>query len=65
MEDLVKLEELSLVSKVCTELENHLKINDKDLAECIIDMAGKHTTVKKFQASLLKNGVELPVSHKH
>lgn len=33
MEDLVKLEQLSLVSKICTELENHLGINDKDLGE--------------------------------
>jgi ATP-dependent RNA helicase DHX8/PRP22 len=31
MEELKKLEELSLVSKVCTELENHLGISDKDL----------------------------------
>lgn len=35
MEDLVKLEQLSLVSKICTELENHLGINDKDLGECM------------------------------
>ena len=32
MEELEKLEHLSLVSKVCTELENHLGINDKDVA---------------------------------
>ena len=31
MEDLAQLEELSLVSKVCTELENHLGLNDKTL----------------------------------
>ncbi|KAH0627004.1 hypothetical protein JD844_002358 [Phrynosoma platyrhinos] len=30
-EELAKLEYLSLVSKVCTELDNHLGINDKDL----------------------------------
>ncbi|KAL4676513.1 hypothetical protein H8959_010658 [Pygathrix nigripes] len=30
-EELTKLEYLSLVSKVCTELDNHLGINDKDL----------------------------------
>ena len=33
MEELEKLEQLSLVSKICTELENHLGINDKDLGE--------------------------------
>uniref|UniRef100_A0A674IZE3 Uncharacterized protein n=1 Tax=Terrapene triunguis TaxID=2587831 RepID=A0A674IZE3_9SAUR len=30
-DELAKLEYLSLVSKVCTELDNHLGINDKDL----------------------------------
>ena len=29
--ELDQLEELSLISKVCTELENHLGLNDKDL----------------------------------
>lgn len=31
MDELEELEHLSLVSKICTELENHLSINDKDL----------------------------------
>ena len=31
MEELQQLEFLSLVSKVCTELENHLGMNDKTL----------------------------------
>jgi len=31
MDELQKLEHLSLVSKVCTELDNHLGMNDKDL----------------------------------
>lgn len=31
MEEIRKLEYLSLVSKICTELDNHLGINDKDL----------------------------------
>ena len=33
MEELQHLEQLSLVSKICTELDNHLGINDKDLGE--------------------------------
>ena len=33
MEELQKIEYLSLVSKVCTELENHLGINDKYLGK--------------------------------
>lgn len=32
-DELQKLEYLSLVSKVCTELDNHLGISDKDLGE--------------------------------
>ena len=35
MEEIVQLEYLSLVSKVCTELDNHLGINDKDLGTYI------------------------------
>ena len=33
MDELEKLEHLSLVSKVCTELENHYSLNDKDLGK--------------------------------
>ena len=63
MDDVKQLEELSLVSKVCTELENHLGINDKALAELFIFMAGKHTTVEKFKAALSDHGGdELSVS---
>ena len=35
MEELEKLEHLSLVSKVCTELDNHLGLNDKDLGKLL------------------------------
>ena len=35
MDELEKLEKLSLVSKICTELENHLGMNDKDLGKYI------------------------------
>ena len=33
VDEIKKLEYLSLVSKVCTELENHLGLNDKDLGK--------------------------------
>lgn len=33
MDELHKLEHLSLVSKICTELDNHLNLNDKDLGK--------------------------------
>ncbi|KAK7010900.1 ATP-dependent RNA helicase DHX8 [Biomphalaria glabrata] len=52
MDELQKLEYLSLVSKVCTELENHLGISDKDLAEFIIDLADKNNTFVSFKKAL-------------
>ncbi|XP_001948871.2 ATP-dependent RNA helicase DHX8 [Acyrthosiphon pisum] len=58
MDELPKLEHLSLVSKICTELENHLGLNDKDLAEFIIDLAYKNDTLEAFKKALLKNGAE-------
>lgn len=44
LEELAKLEYLSLVSKVCTELDNHLGINDKDLGEWGRGGCGKGAT---------------------
>lgn len=58
LEELRKLEYLSLVSKVCTELDNHLSINDKDLAEFIIDLAEKFPSHDTFKSALEKNGAE-------
>ncbi|GFW57197.1 ATP-dependent RNA helicase DHX8 [Trichonephila clavipes] len=58
MEDFRKLDYLSLVSKICTELNNHLGINDKDLAEFIIDLAGKNDTLESFKKALDENGAE-------
>lgn len=54
-EELAKLEYLSLVSKVCTELDNHLGINDKDLGEL-----GDVSAASGFgvQGSGRRNGVE-------
>ena len=60
-EELARLEELSLVSKICTELENHLGVGDKDLAEFIIALAGKHSSFDKFKTALVKNGADFPV----
>ena len=62
MDDLLKLEELSLVSKICTELENHLGINDKVLAEFVIALAEKHPSLESFKSVLAENGAEFPVS---
>ncbi|XP_062136267.1 ATP-dependent RNA helicase DHX8 [Drosophila sulfurigaster albostrigata] len=62
MEELQQLEYLSLVSKICTELDNHLGINDKDLAEFIIDLEEKHRSYESFRKALLDNGAEFPDS---
>lgn len=56
MSDLEKLEKLSLVSKICTELENHLGLNDKDLAEYIIHLAETNDSFDKFKEALVKAG---------
>uniref|UniRef100_A0A669B5L6 RNA helicase n=1 Tax=Oreochromis niloticus TaxID=8128 RepID=A0A669B5L6_ORENI len=58
VDELSQLEYLSLVSKVCTELDNHLGINDKDLAEFVISLAEKQQSFDGFKALLLENGAE-------
>ena len=58
MDEVEKLEHLSLVSKICTELENHLGLNDKDLAEFIIHLSDQNKTFESFKTVLTKNGAE-------
>ncbi|CAI7764152.1 unnamed protein product [Closterium sp. NIES-53] len=60
MDPLKKLEYLSLVSKVCSELETHVGIADKTLAEFIIELGQQNFTVAAFDAALKENGAELP-----
>jgi ATP-dependent RNA helicase DHX8/PRP22 len=62
MDDLEKLQYLSLVSKICTEFENHLGLTDKVLAEFVIDLADKHSSASSFNKTLLENGAEFPES---
>lgn len=57
---LEKLEYLSLVSKVCTELETHVGCGDKVLAEFITELGRKSETVEEFDAKLKENGAEMP-----
>ncbi|XP_038890443.1 probable pre-mRNA-splicing factor ATP-dependent RNA helicase DEAH5 [Benincasa hispida] len=57
---LKKLEYLSLVSKVCSELETHLGFGDKVLAEFITEMGRSCETVDEFDAKLKENGAEMP-----
>ncbi|KAM5582342.1 putative pre-mRNA-splicing factor ATP-dependent RNA helicase DEAH5 [Rosa sericea] len=57
-----KLEYLSLISKVCSELETNLgqQYGDKDLAEFITDMGRNSKNVDEFNAKLNEFGAEIP-----
>ncbi|KDP36699.1 hypothetical protein JCGZ_07990 [Jatropha curcas] len=57
---LKKLEYLSLVSKVCTELESHLGFGDKVLAEFITELGRNCESVDEFDSKLKENGAEMP-----
>ncbi|PGH26830.1 hypothetical protein AJ80_01410 [Polytolypa hystricis UAMH7299] len=62
MDDLESLELLSLVSRVTTELQNHLGINDKTLAEFVIDQHLKCSSPSEFKSSLETMGADFPQS---
>lgn len=62
MDDLQSLELFSLVSRVTTELQNHLGINDKTLAEFVIDHHLKCSSLADFKSSLQAKGAEFPQS---
>lgn len=48
--------------QVCTELDNHVGVGDKTLAEFIIDLAEKNGDIPAFQRALEENGAEFPDS---
>lgn len=52
-----ELERLSLVSRVCVELDNHFGLADKDVAEFIIYLATENPTFDKFKKSITKEGL--------
>lgn len=52
MDDLQQLELLSLVSKVTSEIQNHLGISDKTIAEFVIDQHSKCKNLDDFKAKL-------------
>ncbi|KAK2080151.1 hypothetical protein QBZ16_000004 [Prototheca wickerhamii] len=60
MEELQKLQYLSLLSKVTTELENHLGVGDKTLSEFIIETSRPQRDAAGFKAALSAQGAELP-----
>ncbi len=63
MDDFTSLELLSLVSKVTSELQNHLGISDKTLAEFVIDQHEKcGGNIGEFKESLAAMGADFPNS---
>lgn len=50
--ELEQLEHLNLVSRVITELENHFGLNDKTVAEFVIELAKSSGTFDKFKKAL-------------
>lgn len=56
MDALKKLEHFSLVSKVCTELQNHFGISDKTLAEFIISLHDESSGLQEFKEKLGEKG---------
>ncbi|RMD43535.1 hypothetical protein DV735_g1591, partial [Chaetothyriales sp. CBS 134920] len=63
MDDLASLELLSLVSKITSELNNHLGINDKTLAEFVVNQHQEATgDVDQFKAKIQALGADFPPS---
>ena len=56
-----QLAQLALVSKICTELEKHIGMGDKNLAEFVIHLAKESKYDKdKFAKNLESNGAKFP-----
>lgn len=62
MDDLESLELLSLVSKITSELHNHLGISDTTLAEFLIAQHADCDTLEGFQKKLTALGADFPQS---
>ncbi|KAF8518624.1 P-loop containing nucleoside triphosphate hydrolase protein [Gautieria morchelliformis] len=62
MDDLYKLELLSLVAKITQEIYNHTGMNEKTLAEYVIALHDESKTLPEFKAKLQENGAPFPES---
>ena len=62
MDDLRQLEILSLYSKITSELQNHLGISDRTLAEFVVDQHSKCKSLEDFRTRLNDMGAEFPSS---
>ena len=57
-----ELERIGLISRVSSELENHLGFADKTLAEYVVHLASGSSSAAAFQRTLHENGAEVPLS---
>ena len=62
MDDLQSLELFSLVSRITSELQNHLGVNDKTLAEFVIDQHLQCDSFSEFKERLHVMGADFPQS---
>src|ERR1700761_1319623 len=62
MADLYKLEFLSLVAKITQEISNHTGINDKTLAEFVINLHDQSDGLDAFAEKLAEVGADFPPS---
>ena len=53
---------LSVTARLYAELENHLGISEKTLAEFIIELASGQSSQREFQKALIANHAEMPDS---
>ncbi|KAA1467822.1 P-loop containing nucleoside triphosphate hydrolase protein [Dentipellis sp. KUC8613] len=60
--DLYNLEFLSLVAKITQEIDNHTGLNDKTLAEFVIDLHDQSKTLPEFKQKLKDVGADFPES---
>lgn len=60
--DLYNLEFLSLVAKITQEIDNHTGLNDKTLAEFVIDLHDQSKTLPEFKQKLKEVGANFPES---
>jgi ATP-dependent RNA helicase DHX8/PRP22 len=61
-DDLYSLEFLSLVAKITQEIYNHTGLNEKTLAEFVIDLHDQSKTLADFKAKLKEAGADFPES---
>ena len=57
-----ELTRIGLISRVCSELDNHLGFSDKTLAEFILHLASIHSSAPAFHKALAENGAEVPMT---